>query len=65
MCIRQDIESLISSNLSAYRIGKDLNIPSSIIKKLRLGTAKVDNITLVKAEILSSYYQKLKKEGEL
>lgn len=65
MCIRRNLEALITSNVSAYRIGKDLNIPSSMIKKIRLGTVKIDNITLLKAEILSSYYEKLKKEGEL
>lgn len=65
MSIRKNIEALIASDVTAYRIGKDLNMPSSTIKKLRLGMTNLDNIPLRNAEKLSAYYKQLKRNGEI
>ncbi|WP_332651629.1 hypothetical protein [Lysinibacillus sp. 54212] len=57
--MRKNIEALINSGLSAYRVSKDTGIPNNTVVRIFSGEAKVDNITLKNAEILSGYWEGL------
>lgn len=58
--MRNLIEQLINSDLTAYRISKDTGIALSVIQKIKDGTSKLDNISLKNAEILSKYWEEKK-----
>lgn len=62
--IRQEIEELLNSNVSAYRIAKESGVPQSTVTDLRNGKRPLDNITLLNAEKLAAYYQHFKEELE-
>ena len=55
--MRKEIEKLLASDLSAYRIAKDTGIAQSKISGLRSGSIKIENLTLAIAEKLVSYYE--------
>lgn len=59
--LRKNIEKLLQSNVTAYRISKDTNIPLNSVTRLIKGETELDNITLKNAEILSKYYLKVKR----
>ena len=63
MGMREQIQALINSNYTAYRISKDTGITLSVIQKIMDGTSKLDNISLKNAEILSAYWEKQKTKG--
>jgi len=65
MSIRKDVEALIASEVTAYKISKDIQIPASVVQKLRLGMTQIDNMPLRNAEKLSVYYKQLKRKGEI
>lgn len=58
--MRKNIESLIKSSISAYRVAKDTGLPRSPITRLFTSESKIDNVTLKNAEILSKYWEELK-----
>lgn len=58
--MRENIKQLIVSGLSAYRISKDTGIPNNTVVRIFSGEAKIDNITLKNAEILSKYWEENK-----
>ena len=65
--MREQIEKLLASDISAYRIAKDTGIAQSKISGLRSGSIKIENLTLAIAEKLVSYYEeetKMKNEIE-
>lgn len=57
--MRELIQRLLESDVSAYRIGKDADVASSIILNLRNGKREIDNITLLTAEKMAAYQQQL------
>ena len=59
--MRQNIEKLIASDITPYRISKDTGIPLSMIQKIKNGTSKLDNISLRVAEKLSAYWETVEK----
>ena len=67
--MREQIEKLLASDISAYRIAKDTGIAQSKISGLRSGSIKIENLTLAIAEKLVSYYEEetkmLTKESSL
>ena len=65
MTMREDIEKLLKSDISAYRIGKETSVPESNVKRLRSRYTEINNIRFHHAESLSSYYKQLKKRGEI
>lgn len=65
MAIRSEIEKLLASDVTAYRINKDTGVAQTNIKSLRAGITSLDNIPLRNAEKLSAYYKQLKRKGEI
>lgn len=59
MTIRKNIESLIASGLTAHTVAKETGISRNAVYKLFNGESSIDNITLVNAEKLSSYWEEL------
>lgn len=57
MTIRQNIESLLNSGLTAHKVAKETGISRNAVYKLFNGESSIDNITLVNAEKLSSYWE--------
>ena len=55
--MREQIEKLLASDISAYRIAKDTGIAQSKISGLRSGSIKIENLTLAVAEKLVTYYE--------
>lgn len=58
--MRENIEHLINSGVSAYRVSKETGIPNNTVVRIFSGEAKIDNITLKNAEILSNYWEENK-----
>lgn len=57
--MRKNIEQLINSGLSAYKVSKETGITLSVVQKIFNGTSSLDNISLKNAEILSNYWEGL------
>lgn len=53
--MREQINNLLNSDVSGYKIRQDTGLSQTIISDLRLGRRKLDNLTLKSAEILSNY----------
>lgn len=63
--MRKEIEALLKSDISAYRIAKETGVAQSKISGLRAGTIKIENLTLAIAKRLSDYYESVtNKERE-
>lgn len=58
--IIREIEDLFNSNLTDYRIAKDTGIALSMIQNYRIGSRKVENMTLKTAKKLFEYAKNLK-----
>ena len=58
--MRESIENLIKSDITAYRISKDTGISLSVVQKILNGTSNLNNVSLKNAEILSAYWEKQK-----
>lgn len=56
--MRETIESLLKSDITAYQIGKDLGMQPVIIQRYMKGERKLDNMTLKTAEKLYEYAKK-------
>lgn len=59
--MRKNIEKLIASGITAYRVSKETGIPLNTATRIFSGEANLDNITLKNAEILNNYYKKLEE----
>lgn len=60
--LRSNIEALIGSGVSAYSVSKATGIPNNTVVRIFRGEAKLDNITLRNAEILSNYWEEMNKK---
>ncbi|MGX7102932.1 hypothetical protein [Gemella sanguinis] len=58
--IIKEIEDLFNSNLTDYRIAKDTGIALSMIQNYRIGSRKIENMTLKTAKKLFEYAKSLK-----
>lgn len=61
--MRKEIEKLLQSDITAYRIFKDTGVPYGNIDRLRNGSSSLDNLTLKNAEKLYNYYIEQQKKG--
>lgn len=50
------VRMLLSSDLTSYRIGKDTGVGATFIDNYRTHKAKLENMSLEKAELLEDYY---------
>lgn len=57
--MRKNIEKLIKSGITAYRVSKDTEMPLNTATRIFSGQTRLDNITLRNAEILNDYYLSL------
>ena len=57
--MRKEIEALLKSDISAYRIAKETGVAQSKISGLRAGTIKIENLTLAIATRLVNYYREI------
>lgn len=64
MDIRGNIEALMASGISAYRVAKEAGIPNNTVVRLFSGESSLDNIRFALAEKLSDYYAKVENEME-
>ena len=53
--LRKQIEKLLDSKITGYRIYKDTGLSQTIISEFRTGKRNLDNISLKNAEILAEY----------
>lgn len=59
--MRKEIEELLNSDVSGYKIFKATGVSQSVISDLRKGKRSLDNISLLNAERLYTYQLKLKE----
>lgn len=59
--IRDEIQELLDSNLSAYRIAKESGVAQAVITKLRNGDRKIENLTVESGQKLMDYWHRVKK----
>lgn len=62
--MRREIEKLINSEITAYKISKETGVSVGNISELKSGKRKIGNLTLDTAEKFYDYYQKIKAEIE-
>ena len=55
--MRNNINKLLDSDVSIYRISKDTGVPESTIREYRQNRDKVNRMGLSIAEKLSEYYK--------
>ena len=60
--MRNNIEALLETGISAYRVAKDAVLPENTVGRLFRGETPLDNIRFSLAEALSDYYEKLASE---
>jgi transcriptional regulator with XRE-family HTH domain len=53
--MKKEIQKLMDSNISSYKIGKETGVSNSIIQRLRNGDRAVGNLTLDTAEKIYGY----------
>lgn len=63
--MRKNVEKLFDSNISSYRISKDINITHSTITRLRNGNSNIDDAKFIHIKKLSDYYLNKKKNEEI
>lgn len=56
MNIEKEINELLASDITAYRMAKDSGVAQSVITKLRNGNRKVSNLTVESAQKLLDYW---------
>ena len=59
--MREQIEKLLNSDITGYRIFKDTGMSQSIISEFRSGKRNLDNLSLKNAEKLYNLYNKLEE----
>lgn len=55
--MRKNIELLIKSGITAYKVSKETGLSRNPIERLFRGDSTIDNLTLKSAEILSNYWE--------
>ena len=65
MDIKANIENLINSNLSNYRIYKDTGVAQSTLSDLKNGKSNIDDMRLSVALKLNEYYLNNKEELQM
>ncbi|MGP0637790.1 hypothetical protein ACTRV7_05120 [Staphylococcus xylosus] len=53
--MKKEIQKLLDSDISSYKIGKETGVSNSIIQRLRKGERTIGNLTLDTAEKLYEY----------
>lgn len=53
--IAAQIQRLLDSGLSAYRIGKDTGLSITAVQRLKSGESAIDNLTVKTAQTLIDY----------
>lgn len=61
MKLSKKIEKLISSEFTAYRIGKETGVAAVLIQRLKNKERKIENLSLSTAEKLEVFYEKYLK----
>ncbi|MDV0431680.1 hypothetical protein RXV91_12470 [Lactiplantibacillus sp. DA1] len=56
--IAQQIQHLLDSELTAYRIGKDTGLSITAIQRLKTGESSIDNLSVKTAQTLLDYLYK-------
>lgn len=59
--MRKEIEKLLNSDITGYRIYKDTGLSQSIISEFRSGKRELDNLSLKNAEKLYKLYNELER----
>ncbi|MDO5375985.1 hypothetical protein [Staphylococcus rostri] len=59
--LRKEIEKLLESNISGYKISKETGVSQGRISDLRNGKRSLDGISLGTAEKLYKYQKQLEK----
>ena len=59
--MREQIEKLLNSDITGYRIFKDTGMSQSIISEFRSGKRNLDNLSLKNAEKLYNLYNELER----
>lgn len=62
---RQEIEELIASGITAHKVAKDTGISRNTIYRIFNKESSLNNITLLNAEKLSSYWREHKENIEV
>ncbi|WIK66590.1 hypothetical protein [Globicatella sanguinis] len=57
--MRKNIENLINSDISSYRISKETGIPYTTVNELKNGTRSIDKANFLTIETLSNYWEDL------
>lgn len=57
--MRTNVEALIASGITAYRVAKDTGIPNNTVVRLFSGESSIDNARFNLIERLSEYYVKV------
>lgn len=55
--LRENIEKLIKSGVTAHTVSLNTGIPRNTVYRIFSGEASLDNITLKNAELLNKYYE--------
>ena len=58
----KEIEELLNSEISSYKIAKDSGVTYSLLSDYRNGKRKIENMTLQVAKKLIRYSEELKNE---
>lgn len=53
--MKDEIQKLLDSDISSYKIGKEAGVSNSVIQRLRNGERTIGNLTLDTAEKLYEY----------
>lgn len=59
--MRKEVEELLNSDLSAYRISKEADVPYMTVNDLRNGKSSIDNAKFYTIEKLYNYAVSLHK----
>lgn len=62
--MRKEIQELLDSDMTGYKIFKATGVSQSVISDLRKGKRSLDNLSLLNAERLYEYQLKLKASKE-
>ncbi|VDG19887.1 XRE family transcriptional regulator [Lactiplantibacillus mudanjiangensis] len=63
--IVREIQTLLDSDLTAYRIGKDTGVDNTLIRRLKSGERPVENISVKVAQKLLDYRYKVIKDDRV
>lgn len=63
--MREQVENLLRSDISAYKISKEAGVPYMTVNDLINGKSKLDNAKFSTVEKLYNYAEGIKKEHNL